>query len=121
MNYDEPIHITYTVTSASVATGATQLGIVGPSGMQGRVVAMGYVVTTGVTVAASTIEVGTPADTDAYATQAVAVASADAVGNTFTDNTSDSNLIPADSLVEITTGSGATAGVVTLHVTIAWF
>jgi len=128
MNYDNPIYITYTVTAASVATGATQLGFVGPSGKVGRVIAMGYVVTTAVTVAAGHVLVGVVADTDKYADMTVAVASADAVGNSFTDYTDDngdsstaSNLIPADTLVEITTGSEATAGVVSATVTIAWF
>lgn len=128
MSYDSPIQTTYSVTAASVATGATQLHIVGPSGLRGKVVAMSYAVTTEVTVATSTILVGTAADTNAYASQTVALGAADTLGNTFTSYDGDgsgsstaSNLIAADTLVEITTGSGATAGVVTLHVTIKWF
>ncbi len=123
-NYDNPIHITYTFTGVDLTGAAADDGeFVGPAGLVGRVVAMMSVVTTGVTVAASTVDVGTgsAADPDLYASHAVPISVDGAVANAFTDNSSDSNLIPADTIFMIGNGGGSTAGIVDAQVTIAWF
>ena len=121
MNYDEPLHITYQLTAASVTSNASLLKVSGPKGLVGRVASISTVVTTGVTVAASLVEVGTVADEDAYATASIPISSADAVANTVVDNVTDGNEIPADSVVRIGTDGGATAGAANIFVTIAWF
>ena len=121
MNYDNPIYITYDLRAASVVSDANLLDIAGPKGKVGRVVAIATVVTTGVTVAASTVVVGTDASNDAYASLAVPISAADAVANDPTLSNTDANPIPADSGVVIGSGGGATAGAVNLDVTIAWF
>lgn len=119
--YDKPIYATYSLRAASVIADANLLDIAGPKGKQGRVVSVATVVTTGVTVAASSIQVGTDAANDAYANLPVPISAADAVANDVTINNTDANLIPADSRVVIGSGGGATAGQVNADVVIAWF
>ena len=121
MNYDNPMYITYNLRAASVIADANLLDIAGPEGKVGRVVAVATVVTTGVTVAASTVVVGTDASNNAYASLAIPISSADAVANNATLSNTDANPIPANSRVVIGSGGGATAGAVNLDVTIAWF
>ena len=122
MNYDEPIYVTYEIVGMDFTAGANEdLVATGPAGKQGRLISMSYILTTGVTVAASTIDVGDGTDVDAFGTMAVAIAATDSVGATFTDNTSDTNLIPADTKFAIGNGGGSTAGVGNAFVVIAWF
>jgi len=121
--YDEPTRITYEVAAMNFVGGASEdLVLTGPPGLQGRLHQITYILTTGVTVAASTIDVGDGTDVDAYGTAPVAIAALDTVGPaTTTDNTSDTNLIPANSKVAIGNGGGSTAGVGNVWVTIDWF
>lgn len=119
MSYDNPKTCTYRFPAISVAsTAATRGYIVGPAGMTGRIVDVGYVVTTGVTVAASSLVIGTAADTDAYATLAVPIAAANAVGNGATLGATGT--LPADAVVVVGSGGGATAGAVDALITIDW-
>lgn len=118
MSYSNPTTCTYRFPAVSV-TGAATLGrFIGPKGLTGRVVDVCYVVTTGVTVAASNLIVGTAADGDAYATLAVPVAAANAVGNGATLVTG--HILPADTLVAVGSAGGATAGAVDAIVTVDW-
>jgi hypothetical protein len=119
--YDKPIEITYPINAGSVTADADLLTVSGPNGLKGKITAVSTVVTTGVTVAASTVEVGTSGDNDAYASLVIPVSSAGAVANNVTINTNDDNLIAADSAVVIGSGGGATAGACNIFVTIAWF
>ena len=119
--YDNPIHITYSLRAASVIADANLLDVVGPPGKKGRLVSIATVVTTGVTVAASTVVVGTDATNALYGSLAIPVSAADAVANNATISTSDSNEMPADTRFVIGSGGGATAGAVNLDVTVAWY
>lgn len=121
ITYDQPIYITYNLLAASVIADANLRDIAGPKGLTGRVVAIATVVTTGVTVAASSVVVGTDAANALFATLAIPISAADAVANNASLLTLDANLIPADSRVVIGSGGGATAGAVNIDVTIAWF
>lgn len=125
MSYSNPLTCTYRFPAISVVTDAILGRFIGPKGKTGRIVDVGYVVTTGVTVAASGLEVGTAAAPDAYATLAVPIAAANAVGNGATlvtsGTTGEKELIPADSLVVIGSPGGATAGAVDALVVIDWF
>lgn len=119
--YDNPLRITYTLTAVSVASAADLLDIVGPVGLQGRVVAIAAVVTTGNTTAAGTIDVGSAGDDNAFAVLTIPIASADAVYNNPSLLTTDSNLIPANTRAIISSDGGGTAGVVDAVVVIDWF
>jgi len=119
--YDQPVRTTHNVNAASLASAAELMQIAGPAGMKGRVESVTCVVTTGVTVAASDINVGTTSDADAYATLEVPVSAADALANDPTILTDDDNLIPADTVVVVSTDGAATAGAGSVTVVIAWF
>lgn len=119
MSYDNPTVCTYRFPAVAVTAAATLGRLIGPAGKTGRIVDIGYVVTTGVTVAASNLIVGTAADTDAYATLAVPIAAANAVGNGATLGATE--MLPADTLVVVGSAGGATAGAVDALVTIAWY
>lgn len=112
---------TYTISAATLSTDADLLKIAGPYGKSGRVIGVECCVTTAVTVAANLISIGSGSDEDAYATLSVAVGAAETVANNFTDLTSDSNLITADTAVLVHTGGECTAGAGTITLTISWF
>ena len=76
MSYDNPTVCTYRFPAVAVTAAATLGRLIGPAGKTGRIVDIGYVVTTGVTVAASNLIVGSAADPDAYATIAVPISAA---------------------------------------------
>lgn len=121
MDYSNPIFATYFVQAATISTAAELLNFVGPAGKSGRVVDVTFFTTTGVTVAADAITVGTVADGDAYATLVVPIQAADAVSNDATILTTDDNLIPADSAVVVASAGTSTAGAGSIAVTVAWF
>lgn len=119
MSYDNPQTCTYRFPAVSVTAAATLGRIIGPAGKTGRVVDVGYVVTTGVTVAASNLIVGSDADTDAYATIAVPISAANATGNGATKGAIAE--IPADTAVLLGSAGGSTAGAVDAIIVIDWF
>jgi len=119
MSYSDAISATYRFPAVSVTGAATLARIVGPAGKEGRLVGLSHVVTTGVTVAASNLIVGSAGDTDAYATAAVPIAAANAVGVTFTRGVE--TIIPADTAVLVGSAGGATAGAVDALVSIEWY
>lgn len=119
--YDNPLVTTHFIQAASLTSAAVLMNIVGPTGRKGRVVGLTAAVTTGVTVAAATLTVGSPADADAYATLSVPVGAVDSVANAPVLLTDDDNLIPEDGVVELATGGEATAGAASLTLVIAWF
>ena len=119
MAYDNPIMATYRFPAISVVSAATLGYIVGPAGKSGRVLSVAYVITTGVTVAASNLIIGVSGTTNAYATTPVAVAAAATGGNAMTIGATGT--IPADSVVTVGSAGGATAGAVDALVTIGWY
>ena len=120
-NYDAPIYMTYTVLAGSLIAGADLQDVSGPEGLTGKVVAISGLLTTGVTVAASSIVVGDGTTADLYATVPAPVQVVDTVVNQGLVKTTDANTIPANSRVVIGSGGGATAGAANIFVTIAWF
>lgn len=118
MSYSNPQTCTYRFPAVSVIAAATLGRIVGPKGLTGTIVDVGYVVTTGVTVAASNLIVGTAATTNAYATLAVPIAAADLVGNGATKGATKT--IPKDAVILVGSAGGATAGAVDAIVVIDW-
>ena len=118
MSYSIPTTCTYRFPAASVVSAATLGRLIGPKGMTGRLVDIGTVVTTGVTVANSDVIVGTAGDTDAFGTLPVVISAANAVANGMTRGTSE--IMAADTLVVVGTAGGATAGACDILVTIDW-
>ncbi len=121
MSYSNGIQTTHVVAGMDF-TGAAAEDVVaaGPAGMTGRVTSISTLVTTGVTVAASQVQVGiSGGDLDAYAYSAVPISSADAVHNTVVDGASG-NRIPADTKFAVGNAGGSTAGAGTVVVTIEW-
>ena len=121
MSYDSPITATYTLAAATLSTAADLLSVMGPSGYTGRLESIGAVITTATTVAATELRVGTSTDADDWGTLSVPVATAGNGYNSATINTSDSNLITADTPLIIATDGGCTAGAADITVTVSWF
>lgn len=119
MSYSTPTTGTYRFPAQTLTTGATLGRIIGPKGKHGRVNAVGVVVTTGVTVAATTVTVGTEADVDAYASLTVPVTAANLGVNGPT--LVSGHELPADTIVAVATGGGCTAGAGDILVIIDWY
>jgi hypothetical protein len=120
MSYSNPTtSTTYRFPATSVTAAATTNYIIGPKGKEGRLIDIGYVVTTGVTVAASSIVVGKSGTTNAYGTLAVPISAANSVGNGMTRGAD--LVLPADTAVFVGSGGGATAGATDILVTIDWY
>ena len=118
MSYSNPHTCNYRFPAATLSSAATIGRIMGPSGKKGRLVDITSVVTTGVTVAANTVTVGTAADPDAYGTLTVAISAANAVQNGATQVDAT---MAADTLLVLNTGGECTAGAADINVTIDWF
>ena len=122
MSYSNPTSICYRFPAAAIDTDGSIGSIIGPSGMQGRLIDIGYVVTVGTTDAASQINVGiVGGDEDAYGFISVPIASAGAVGNGMTRGADADEVIAADSGVSVFSDGGATAGDGDILVTIDWY
>lgn len=119
MSYSNGNTMLYRFAAAALATAAIVGRIIGPAGKQGRLVDIGSVVTTGVTAAAVTVDVGLTADVDAFGTLSTPISSANAVANGMTRG--DTNIIPADTVVEVSTNGECTAGAGDLLVGIEWY
>lgn len=126
MSYSNGVQITYQVLASAIVSSAGQAGnFSGPAGMTGRLVSMTSVVTTGVTVAAASVELRDQGATETYGTLAVAVSAAGDVNNALTiddasDSPTDNNRIPADTSLELNGDGAATAGACDFYVTIEW-
>lgn len=127
MSYSDGIDITYQLAAVDFTGAANEDSeVAGPPGLTGRVKAIGCLVTTGVTVAASSVDVGiSGGDLDAYASVAIPIAAADEVvgGTDLNNDITDGvlgNRLPADTPFTISNGGGATAGVGDVSVTVEW-
>lgn len=120
--YDKPLRETYSALAVDLTSAAVEQTILGPAGMQGRVVNISGFLTTGATVAASTVTVG-PNAAATPVTLDVAIAAINTGTAIPRANSSMLNqtLLAADTEVEIASGGEATAGVMNVTVTIEWF
>lgn len=123
MAYDRPIYTTYTFPAATLSAAATIGKFQGPAGRTGRVDDISYRVTTGVTVAASEVNIGATANDTGNAVCSVEVASAGATGAATADEVgkSDSNRLTADTTINVATDGACTAGAADLFITVAWY
>ena len=119
MSYSNPPVCTYRFPAATLSSAATVGRLIGPAGMQGRLVDIATVVTTGVTVAACTVTAGTEADVDAYGSHTVPVSAANAGKNGVT--LTSTVVLPANTVVAIAAGGECTAGAGDILVTINWY
>ena len=119
MSYSNATTGTY-IVRAGVLTSAAVIGqIMPPAGKSGRLISISTIVTTAVTGAAASVEVGVSGDTDGYGLGSVAVSSIGAAVNATTDGVT--NVIPADTVVDIYTDGGGTLGGADITVIIDWY
>lgn len=119
MSYSEPtVSAVYRFPAATLSSAAVIGRIQGPSGMTGTLVDVSVIVTTGVTVAANTIDVGTSADPDAAGTLTVPVSAANSGTNGAT--LVEGAQLVADGVVEVSTNGECTAGAADVLVAINW-
>lgn len=119
MAYENPLSATYRFPAATVSSAAVVGRIVGPAGKKGVVVGVGSVVTTGVTVAAGTVKLGSTSDDDAYGVHTMPISAANAVANNFVPVFNHE--VPADAAVLVTAGGQPTAGAGDLLVSVNWY
>lgn len=128
MSYSNGIMTTHVSAASDFIGAAVEDSVVehGPKGLTGRVKSITGRVTTGITVAASTYQVGVPGgDLDAYASAVMPIAAIGEIiggtdlGGEITDGVLG-NVIPADTLFSIGNSGGSTAGVATVTIVIEW-
>lgn len=119
MAYDNPIHATYRFPAAAIDTAGSIGTVVGPAGKTGRLLGISSVVTVQTTTNPSNITVGSDSDADAYGTHVVPAAAVGTTTNGLTRGVTQ--VIPADSDVEIASDGGAAAGDGDIIVHISWF
>jgi hypothetical protein len=120
--YDKALRESYYLPAAAIAAGGVLGSFVGPKGKVGRVANVSYVLTTAATVADSVLTVGpngaaTPVSlTVPFTGSAIgandATTSADLYGQVE---------LAADTVVEVASDGGSTAGVGNIVVTVDWY
>jgi len=119
MSYSNPTTATYRFPAATLSAAAIVGRIVGPTGLQGRLVDVASVVTTGVTVLPVTVNVGTTGAAASAGTATIPVSAINAVSNGAVGVVG--HVLAADTVVEVSSGGECTAGAADLLVTIDWF
>ena len=118
MSYSNPISATYRFPAASTTAAAVVGRIAGPKGKTGRLVGAAYVITTGTTVTAPVVHIGSASDADAYGILTMAIGSANDVGNTLTMGAEP--IVAADTVVNVSVATTSTAGAADLLISIDW-
>jgi hypothetical protein len=120
--YDNPIQVSYRFAAASLTGAAAVLGrFQGPTGRTGRVLDLSYLLTTGVTVAASAVTIDTNAGITTPVSVAVPIAAINTGGSATKADVEAGTEFPADTVVEVQGAGGATAGAADINVTMGWF
>ena len=118
-SYDRPHSLSYHFPAASLTTAAVIGTVSGQKGATGRVRSVTAAIAT--TADANTaVRVGTSGSAALFANLPVLTTDT-VVANGFTASTGDSNLIPADSQVEVSVDGVPTAGAADVTVEIDWF
>lgn len=121
-NYDNPIEITYVVAAATLSGGAATLKrFIGPKGRVGRTLALTYIITTGVTVAASLVTVDNAGTAGAYGSVSVPVGAANLGGSATVAVLKAASELPADTVLSIKTTGAATAGAADITLSVGWY
>jgi len=119
--YDNADSRTYRFPAETISGAGVLQRVIGPAGKVGRVRGFEYIVTTDVTVAASAITVDTNAGLSSPFSTSIAVASANDGGAATAAELKAADDLPADTVIEIATDGGSTAGACDLIVRIDWF
>ena len=119
MSYSDGFTAAYSFPAATLSS-ATIIGrIYPPAGKSGRLLDVQTVVTTGVTDAANTVDVGSTGVVDAYGTHTTPISSANAGANGITRGVTDA--MPEDTVIEVSTNGECTAGAGDVVVWINWY
>ena len=123
MSYSEPIYQTIVAKgNTAISTLADIFQANSPvAGKKGRVVGISGCLTVANTTAIGNLLFGTVADTDAYGTIPVQIASVDTVVTVTKAQLKAISLLPADTLLLISGDGLGTNGAVDWAITIAWF
>lgn len=121
-HYDNPLVVTYKFPAASLSAAAVFGRIIGPKGKEGRIQAAMVIVTTGVTVAATNVEVGPAGGTEnANLEMAVPISAANA-GHAATKAEIEAGAkLDADTVHEVSTDGAATAGAGDVYIVVGWW
>lgn len=119
--YDQPIQISYRFAAVTLSSAATIGRLSGPSGREGRVLAITGIITTGTTVAASLLTIDTVAGLSNPPSVSVPVLSANAPFGSTQAATEGVDKLPADTEIILATDGGSTAGAADVTVTVGWF
>jgi hypothetical protein len=119
--YDNPIQVSYRFPAVTVSTAAVLGRMAGPSGRAGRVLSIAAVVTTDVTVAPALLTVDTNAGLTNPPSLSLPVGAANSIAGSTQADTEGADELPADTVIELQSDGGATAGAADVTVTIGWF
>ena len=123
--YDNAIRETYRFPAAAVDTAGVFGRFIGPSGKTGRVVNISHIVINDITVAAAVVDVDTNAGLTTPAQHTIPVSSANAGASATPGNVTNglaaASELPADTVVEVASDGGATAGDADVIVTVDWY
>lgn len=130
--YDNALRETYRFPAATLSAAAVVGRFIGPAGKRGRIVNVSHIVTTGVTVAAAAVTVGVNGATSpvshtvpiSSANAGAAIPAASLKGQVEGSDglaTGEIAELAADTVVEVASDGGPTAGAADLVVTVDWF
>lgn len=124
-SYDEPIRITYRFAALSTASVAVIARFLGPVGRVGRLASFTWIVTTGITVTAPVVRLGTAATPALVLSKTMAVAAAN-LGGGITATEEDSAMtaakrLPADTVAQLDVLTASTAGAADFTIVIDWY
>jgi len=120
-NYDSGLEISYRFPAASLTSAAVVGRFIGPAGKVGRVKSVSSIVTTGVTVAAAVVDVDTVAGITTPVATTIPISSANAGLSATKAEIDASTELPADTVVQVSSDGGPTAGAADLVVVVNWY
>ena len=119
MSYSNGLQATYRFPAAAIDTAGVIGRIAGPDGKTGRVTSVSVLCTVQLTGGDSLINVGNSGDADAYGVYTVPATAANArAAGSYAEGVE--NRVAADSVIEVSSDGGATAGDGDVVVTVEW-
>lgn len=119
MSYSNGYSETIRLPAAALASAGVKGRLIGPKGMQGRLVDIRAIVTTA-NDAAQAVSLGVSGDATKFGTLTVPSGSTANTGvNGMTRGAS--NIVDADTVLEVSSGGGGSVGAADILVTIVWY